>query len=422
MAIPQGKYYTVVLGDSVKRIARRAYGYDRSIELIRANSSLLQPRIDQGRVQTDNGNPILYPDDRLWIPLLDETEKQNIQDDSEFENHVTIRINGNNLRGFVTNAIERSINSIADFFIFTAAYNPDDPDSKYLDPYTYHPTELYISGKLFMTGVLEHWEPNVNEGTITINARSKSGATIDCNSLDMKLNYTKQKLQQIANSLLRPFGCTLEIPYGDTGIINNVKRDITEKVFFFIAELAREKGFILNNSTVQGNIKLDRANINGKPILNLVQGDPNIIDINSKFDGTQRFSTFKAISQTRGNPNISVEVKDNTIPVYRPTIFTANNNEKGDIKNAALWERARSLSRSAPVSVIYAGWQDKNNDIILENNTVTLYAPDACIFRETKYLIEKVTLQQDGKQATLSLVLPEAYTIDSYPEVMPWQR
>lgn len=420
--IPQGKFYIVQDADNLKKIARRAYGYDRTIDLIRANSSLLQPRIAAGKIHTDIGGiPIVYKNDQIWIPILEQTEKQDIQDDSEYENHVIIRINGNNLHGFVTNSIERSMNSIADSFTFTATYDPDDPDSKYLDPYTYHPTELYISGKLFMSGILEHWKPNVNEGTTIITARSKAGTTIDCTSLDMKLNYTKQKLKQIADSLLQSFGVVLEIPYGDTGIINNAKRELTDKVFDFVAILARQKGFIVN-STVQGNIKLDRANINQTPILNLIQGDPTIISIDPTYDGTQRFSNFKALSQTRGNPNNSSEVKDSSIPIYRPIVFTANNNEQGDIKNAALWERARSLSRSAPVSVTISGWRDKNNDVILENNIVTLYAPGACIFQETKFLIEKVSLQQDGKQTVMSLILPEAYSIDSFPEVMPWER
>lgn len=346
---------------------------------------------------------------------------QDIQDDSIFEDNIIIRIDGITLKGFVTNSIERSMNSIADSFTFTATYNVDDNDSYLLDYDTFYQAELYISGNLFMTGVLEHWESNIDAGSRTITVRSKAGVTIDCPSLDLRCNYTKKTIKQIADVLLQPFGITLEIPYGDSGIINNAKREITDKIFNFLATLARQKGFILN-STAEGNIKLDRANITGRPILNLIQGESNIIDINSSFDGTQRFSSFKTISQTRGNANTFSEITDNSVSVNRPIIIRANNNEKGEIKNAATWERARSL-RALSMTVKYDGWRDKNNDIILENNIVTLIAPDASIFDETRFLIEKVKYNQDnGRSVELSLVLPQAYSIDDYPEVMPWQR
>jgi prophage tail gpP-like protein len=418
----QGTFYIVEYGDDLRSISRRAYGYDRVLDIIRSNSAMLQPRIASGRIHSNLGGiPIVYKKDSLWIPPLDGEDKPDIQEDSEFDDKVTIKINGKNLKGFVTNSIERSMNSIADSFSFTASYNVDDIDSHNLDPYTYHPVELYISGKLFMTGILEHWKPNIGAGTIDITARTKAGQVVDCNSQSTSLNYVKQTLKQIADSLLQPFGVVMEIPNGDSGIINIAKREPADKIFEFIAKLAQSKGFILN-STIQGNIKLDRANITGNPILNLVEGEPNIIDIDATYDGTQRFSSFKAISQTRGNPNNSAEVKDATVKINRPIIFSADNNEQGDIKNAALWERARSLARSAPVNVKISGWRDKNNKIILKNNIVTLYAPRAAIFTETKYLIEKVNFSQDGgKSASLSLVLPQVYSLE-FPEVMPWQR
>lgn len=420
----QNEFYIVEYGDNLKKISGRAYGYDRVYDIIKSNSSLLQPRIDSGKIHADLGGiPIVYKGDRLWIPPAESPEKENIEDDSEFEDNVTIRINGQNLKGFITNSIERSINSIADSFSFTAPYNHEDPESKLLDPFTYYPTEIFIAGELFMACVAESWNPTVTDTTSTmqITARTKAGSLIDCNSPDTRLNYLKKTIKQIADVLLQPFGIEFEIPYGDSGIINQAKRDPTEKIFDFLAKLAKQKGFILN-STVQGNIKLDRANINDTPILNLIQGDPNIISINPVYNGTERFSSFKALSQTRGNPKSSSEVTDTSISVNRPFIFSANNNEQGDIKNAALWERSRSLARSAGLNVTYADWRDKNKKIILENNTVTLYAPSACIFNETKYLIEKVSLDQSGgKTAILTLVLPQAYTLD-FPGELPWQR
>jgi prophage tail gpP-like protein len=422
----QGKFYTVEYADNLQKISRWAYGYDKVIEIIRANSALLQPRIDSGRIHEDLGGiPIVYKNDRLWIPILEEQSTTDIEDvNPEFHNEIVFRINGKIFHGFTTNTMERSINTIADSFSFTAPYDYNDESSKYLDAYTFHEVELFIDGKLFMTGTASTWsfKVGVDSTMVTIGCKSKAGVLVDCPSNDSKLNYTKQTFSQIAQSLIQPYGITLELPYGDSGIINRTKRDVGQKIFDFLAKIAKDKGFILN-STSQGGIKLDRANIDNEPILNIIQGDPNIIDISVSYDGQKRFSSFKAISQSRGNAKNASEIKDTTINAYRPNIFNAENNEQGGIQNAALWERSRSLARSSTVSVMMSGWDDKNGDIITENNTVTLYAPSACIHTETKYLIEKVSYAQNGKSVTLSLTLPQAYTLE-FPEKdeMPWQR
>lgn len=420
----QGAFYIVEDADNLRKISRWAYGYDKVSDLISANSSLLQPRINTGRIHRDLGGiPIVFKGDSLFIPLLDQPEPIDIEDiHPDFPDEIVIRINGKILHGFTMNTMERSINSIADSFSFTSPFDPDDPDSVLLDSYTYHKTELFIDRKLFLLGTAESWDfdTSTDSTTATIGVRSKAGVLVDCPPTDSKLSYTKQTFKQIAESVLKPFGVILETPYGDSGIINKAKREVSEKVFSFIAKLAKEKGFILN-SNLSGGIKLDRANIKGTPILNLKQGDPNILSLKSNFDGTQRFSSFRAISQTRGNPSNSGIVKDSTVPANRPNIFSADNNDNGEIGNAALWERSRSLARSAKINVTISGWRDKNNKIILENNTVTLYAPKVNIFRDTKMLIEKVSYGQNGKSATLTLVLPQAYTLE-FPEVLPWQR
>lgn len=420
----QGQQYTVEDADNLKKISRWAYGRDQVYDIINANATL-QQRVNTGRIHRDLGGiPIVYKGDVIMIPLLDQTDSGEIEDiHPDFPDEIVVRINGKILHGFTTNSMERAINTIADTFSFTAPYIPEDNDSKLLDPYSYYKTEIFIDRNRFLTGTAESWdfESSEDSTTATIGVRSLAGVLCDCPAEDTILDYSGQTFKQIAERLLKPFGCTLELPYGDSGIIYKAKREVTEKVFEFLAKLAKNKGFILNSNS-QGGIKLDRANITGEPILNLKQGDPNIIG-NPKVsnDGQKRYSSFKAISQTRGNPGNNSIVKDTTITAYRPYIFSADNNEQGEIQNAALWERARSLARSHSVTITVSGWRDKNNKIILENNIVTLYYPKLGIHKETKYLIEKVTYQQNGKSATLTLVLPQAYTLD-FPEVMPWQR
>jgi prophage tail gpP-like protein len=422
----EGQFYTVENADNLLKISQWAYGYNRVSEIVNANS-VLQSRINTGEIhRTLGGIPIVHKGDIIMIPQLTSNDAGDIEDiHPEFPDEVTIRVNGKLIHGFSTNSIERGINSLADTFSFTAPYDPSTEESRLLDAKTHHNAELFIDKKINMVATLEHWSFSLGEdnSTVTIGARSKPGVLIDCPSENARLDFSGQKFSQIADVLIKPFGLALEMPYGDTGIINQAKRELTQKVFDFLAGIAKSKGFILDSSK-QGKIILDRANINGKPILNIIQGDPNVLDIKVESDGTKCFSTYKALSQTKGNPKTSSKpVRDESMSAYRPMIFGSGNNEKGDIGDAALWQRARNLAESFKVSVDISGWRDKENKIILENNIVTIYAPNACIHQETKMLIEKVSLKQNGKMASLSLVLPQAYTLE-FPKVedMPWVR
>lgn len=422
----EGQFYTVENADNLLKISQWAYGFNRVSDIVNANG-MLQSRINSGQIhRTLGGIPIVYKGDVIMIPQLSKIEAEDIEDiHPEFPDEVVIRINGEIIHGFSTNSIERGINSLADSFQFTSPYDPKTDESRLLDAKTYHTAELFIDKKLNINGTLEHWSYSLTEdnSTVTITARSKPGVLIDCPSENTRLDFSGQKFSQIADVLIKPFGLQLEMPYGDTAIINQAKREPTQKVFDFLAGIARSKGFILDSSK-QGKIILDRANINGEPVLNIIQGDPSVLDIKVESDGTKCFSSYKALSQSKGNPKTSSGIiLDESISAYRPMIFSSGNNEKGDIGDPALWQRSRNLAESFTVSVTVSGWRDKNNEIILENNIVTIYAPNACIHQETRMLIEKVSLKQNGKEASLSLVLPQAYSLE-FPAVedMPWRR
>jgi prophage tail gpP-like protein len=197
----------------------------------------------------------------------------------------------------------------------------------------------------------------------------------------------------------------------------------TDKVFSFLQGLARKTGYIINSDR-KGGLKFDKANIDGKPILNLVQGNqPLTGSLTAQYNGTIRFSEYIAVSQSNGNPSNNSTAKDDSIPVYRPLIFSAKDTKQGDIATAAEWQRNKALAKSASVTAKVVGWRDKNGELIYENEIVTLHAPNISIYEETRFLIEKVSLSksESGKEATLTLVLPESYS-SIFPEVFPWQR
>ena len=419
-APPQaGNFHTVIKGEWLDTLSATVYGYDRVAEITSANSFLAD------RPLHSSGLVYIHPNDVLWFPPIDEIESEileQIEADDYYE--VAIMIGGQVFKGWTVNGMFRTINNIADGFSFTAPYNPDDPNSSYLDADSYFDCALYIGADLYISGVMNSWTPDssTDKTNVTIQCRSKSGVLIDCNPTDRNLSYTKMTLPEITKRLIAPHGITASFPYGDGGIILKAKRTATEKIFSVLNRLAKIKGFIINSSPI-GNLIFDQADIDSEPIMTLRQGEQPLLSVTSSLNGTNRFSDYIAIGQSRGGQNNLAIARDDFMVTKRTTIFDAQNTDSGNIMIAAEWARSRALAASFPVTAIVGDWRDDNNNLIMENKTVMLYYPKAQIFRETKFLIQKVDLQNtdSGKVAQLTLVLPQAYTREM-PEELPWVR
>lgn len=417
-----GYHYTVVAGDDFVKISIGAYGSTKDTwNVIRANDILIK-----GRKKDSWGAPLLYPGDRVFIPGVPaeiKPEPTEIESSDPYE--IAIRLDGIIYRGWTANTIFRAINTIADGFNFSAPYDENDFNSRILDPFTYYTADLFIGGKLYISGRAEKWRPQSDENstTMTIECRSRSGVLVDCPSQNRALNFKNQSLKQIAELLIKPFGLSAEFPADyNNAIIPKTKRGITDKVADYLQSLAKSIGMIINGS-ITGGLKFETANVNGTPILTLRQGEYPLLSVDADYDGTQRFSDYEAISQTNGQASNRILEQDKSVKFFRPTIFDAKDATQGNIKNAAKWEKSRALSRAAKVSAVIGTWYDKNNNLIFENNIITLYYPKVCIFKETRFLIEKVTFTKDaGKNiTTLELVQPESYTLE-FPKIFWWAR
>lgn len=411
-----GTWYVVPKGAWLDSISIATYGRDRTADIIAAN-----PYLKQRSVHVGSQLPYIHPNDRLWLPpdiqpLLDTIPASD-------PDEIAIRIKGLVYHGFEATSIQRSLETCADAFTFSAPYNWEEPEHRILDPKTYYKTDLFIGGGLYIPGEMMKWTPDRQGGKMTIECRTTPGVIVDCVSLDKSLNYQGMTLKQIADSVLLPFGIMTVFPDGDTDPFVKANRDISAKVFEFLAGLAKQKGFVIT-STIDGKLSFTRAALNSAPVAALIEGQFPVIDVNASYDGTKRYSQIIAISQSAGQQGNRAEVEDKSIPAYRPIIFTADETEAGNIQDAAKWQRSRALADSMPVSVSVIGWRDPQGAMWKENTIVTLYAPGSCIFMESKFLITSVALKHDtsgGKVAELGLALPQAFTLE-FPEVLPWQR
>lgn len=415
-----GKFYLVPKDSWLDTISMATYGtVDYVTDIIEANDFLADKPIF-----TPDGLPFINTGDILWLPdILGKKNPDKIP--FTYEDEITIRIDGKIFRGWESATINRNLNTCADVFSFVAQYNPDSESAKYLEPYRYYDADLFIGGELYIAGrIMKNTPaPNVSGTFMTVEARSLPGVTVDCQSLDKSLNYNRQTLKQIAKKILMPFGVKTDFPDGDTDPFIKVNREVEETVFDFLSKLAQQKGFVIT-STLDSKMSFVRADILSEPVANLVSGKQPLLNVSASYDSTKRFSHYTAYSQSSSRAGNKAQIVDESIIKYRPMTFIADSTEAGNILDAVKWKRSRMLAESAPVSANVTGWRDFKKNLWMENKTVTLYFPKACIFRETKFLITAVSLQKDlagGNITTLTLSLPEAFTLD-FPEEFPWLR
>jgi prophage tail gpP-like protein len=411
-----GAYYTVPKGAWLDSISMAAYGRDRTADIKQAN-----PFLSSRPVHAGSGLPYIHPGDNLWLPPAGPGGKNTVESDDPED--ITIRINDKTYRGFESVTITRNIDTCADVFSFSAPYDPSDPNSVILDPFTYYKADIFVGGEKFISGEMVKWSPDSAGAKMTIEVRSLSGVTVDCVPLDKKLDYNGMTLKQIADSLLTPFGIKTDFPAGDSGPFIKANRDVEGTVFQFLSNLARQKGFVITSS-LDGRMSFIRANVKAAPVVSLEAGKYPLLSASGGYDGTARFSHYVSIGQTAGSPGNRAEIRDTTVPVYRPVIFSADSMEAGEQKDAAQWKRARSLAAAMTVSVTVAGWRyPTGGKLWMENIKVTLLYPRICVFQATDFLITAVSLKKDssGNTADLTLSLPQAYSME-FPKVLPWLR
>lgn len=421
MARPQpGSFYSVVSGDRIRAIARSSYGYDRSSDIVNANVELLA-----GRPESLEGLPTIYPGDRLYLPAVLAQFSQTVP--ASVDDEVAIRIDGRVFRGWTASTIERNINTVADAFTFTLPYDPSDSELVELTrPYSYKSADLFIGGELYIAAQTVKWNPaiRVNETIKTIDARTRAGHTIECMGQRSAMEFSGQTLSQIATEIMKPYGDDLKPLFfdGDSDMFPKVRKEITDTDFAFLSGLAAQKGFMITSSDT-GQMAFVRAALTGKPVARFIEGETAIEHISASYDGQLRFSSFQAVTESAGTAGPTAILNDESIPIYRPFVFTADDLESGNIDTALAWRRSKSLADSTSLAITATGWRNETGQLWRENMRVTVKAPSVDVITETDYIISGVVPTKDengGNVAKLKVVLPQAYSLE-FPDSFPWE-
>lgn len=414
-----GAFYVVVAGDQIRSIARKSYGYDRSSDIIDSNIDLLKDR-----AVSLEGLPTIYKGDRLWLPEVKKQFSEKVPASTDDE--IAIRIDGKVFKGWTSNNIERNINTIADAFAFTLPYDSTDLDLREkTKPFSYKPCDLFIGGELYIAAQSIKWATAIraNETIKTIDARTKAGHTIECMAQKTALEFNNQTLAQIATEIMKSYGDDLKPIFldGDSDIFPKVRKEITDTDFSFLSGLATQKGFMITSSDT-GQMAFIRAAVDSKPLFRFVEGITAVEHIGATFDGMKRFSTYQAITESAGSSGPSSSIQDESIPVYRPLAYSADDLESGNLDTSLQWRRAKSLADSTSISTTVTGWRNENGQLWRENMKGTVLWSSIDILTESEYIISSAKFgksENGGNVASLSMVLPQSYTLD-FPKSFPW--
>jgi prophage tail gpP-like protein len=417
-----GFQYRVVGGDRITRISATAYGTQENARLIvGANPQLT------GRPISLEDLPTIYAGDVLNIPLIPtnvalRNEGTKLTIAGKTAEDFTLIIDG--LEIPVQSAkVVRTMDTAADGWTGRIAWNPGD--NKEIDrrllPYALPDASVYLGDKLQINGILYNIEPEMTVAGIVKNLEGFS-FTADAVDSSVKSPYEKNNitLQQRAEEQIQHIGIRAIFESDGGGKFDRMTADPTDTIFGHLAKYARQRS-ILISSTVTGDMLFNQANVNGKPVGTLEETQPLPLDWSAKYDGRQRFNSYKVIGQSPGGVSKTATAIDENVPRSRFKTIEANDTIAGDIQAVADWQRSKQLADALTIPFPVSDWYDPGGNLWTPNTIVTIISPTLDVPQGFNFLIRAIEFNYStrGRSAILSIIPPQVYTTEELPE--PWR-
>ncbi len=425
-----GNFYEVRINDTIRSLARAAYGNDQSQLVVQSNWETLRKN-----QLSPEGLPYVYPGNRLWFPpSTSRYGKRQIT--ADFDTEITIEINGERFRGFKASRIVRALNNIADGFVFEAPFDYRNRALvEALRPFGYKTVVLYIGKEPYLAGRETKWTFREDGAQIvaTVEVRTMPGDMIECMNPAGCTEY-RGGLLEIGEEVAKVYGLRAYSANGRPDPFpEKVNKEKTETDADFLFRIAAQQGFLVTSSipsyddsghisSTDVGVMFVRAATEAKPVATLKAGEFPVRSVGATYDGTKRFSVWTAVTDDNDEPGISKTLQDKGVPILRPFVFQAPDVNAAMIEQAVKWRMAKSIADSVSIPVQVVGWRNADGQLWTENMKVVLYAPCAFVFEEMEFLIQGVELTKDeggGDIANLALVLPEAYSL-GMPVKFPW--
>lgn len=433
--------YIVRQGDTLGEIALRFLGSEsRWKEVAERNPQLAARR------RMSDGSPAILPGDVLVLERESPGAAGGADSgsgadsatpaaplDSSAPRDISVVVGGREFTGFTAYTLSLPSDSF-DAFSFSSVWDPSREECrKAFGAFSYADCSVKMGGELVFSGTLLPANPSVSESsrTISVQGYPRCGVLGDsCLSpTAFPAEFRGLTVSQIARKCAEPFGIGVKIegdegaPFGD-----GVALSPSETVLAFLSRLAKQRGLVVTN-TPSGDLLL-RSPSEEPPSAGFREGVPPFVSLRAQFDGQKMFSHVvgltpagtkkdeKAASFTYENKFLT---KRGVLRVHAETIDDA---DAGTIEGATKALAARMFASAARYSLVVAGHRGADGRLYRKNQAVTVAAPGAEIYRETRLVVDEVAFRRsdsEGEVAELSLVLPGVRS-GVLPESFPWEE
>jgi prophage tail gpP-like protein len=424
------KSYKVQQGDTLGAVAIKYYGIFEKWTIIKnSNPQLL------GRKKAVDGSPLIYPGDTLIIPVdsqvAPETNTAKPEALSDAEQDITIMIGGKTFTGFSAFKIIEPIDTL-DTFSLTAPFDDSIKDfHESFRPFTYKECAIYYKNKIIFTGRLLTPNPDVQPDSKTINLQGYPlcGVLNDVHLPVTKYppSYKGLKLSAIADDMLAPFGISVIINSSQGSAFTDVSYEPHNKILQFLTKLGGERGLLFTNDS-RGNLVFFKPKASA-PVATFKEGELPFVSCTPNFDPQNFYSHITGFTKTSSKTKSSHYTYENKYltkrGILRPFSFMVDDADEDGLEEAVKAKAGRMFASAVSYTLVVMGNEDKGGNLYGKNICVSVCAPGAMIYKETKLLARQTEISRDdkndGKRTTFSLVLPGSYS-GELPEVFPWEE
>ena len=425
--------YTVKSGDTLGKISIQYYGsFSKWNNIVKANPQLA------GRKTVYDGSPVIRPGDVLLIPDEKDAPKNNapvqtrqtIVLDENAKKDLALYVDGVKFTGFTGYTVTSAVDTF-DAFSFSSLWDSSSKECRdAFRPFTYKKCSVYYDSELIFQGVMLPAVPSISDSgrTISVQGYPYCGILSDSCLPDSLYppEYNGLDLQAIAETVAEPFGVTVQTKSDVGGSFEKVEIQVENKVMDFLKKLAEQRGMFLSN-TQDGSLLIWKPE-EEKVSATFKEGEFPFVSCTPTFDGQNMYSHVIGFSKVEGGADAekycyenSLLQKAGVLRVYAKTIDDA---DASSLENATKAVAGRMFANSVKYELIVSGHRGKDGKLYRKNMSVSVYAPDAEIYRETKFQVDEVTMTRsdsDGEKTKFSLVLSGARD-GKLPEVYPWEE
>lgn len=411
----QGKTYTVQSGDSLRSIAKRAYGDEMQwSRLYRANVSTLR----------SSDPSLVYPGEVLFIPLAQEAliarqAAAAARFSSRAKGTLTFLLAGQEYR-VTTCRFKPSIDAMAASWIVDMPWRRgDDPAfDKLIKPSAYTASELYLGPELVATGRLYGTSPYMaDDGChVELECWDLTADLVD-STMSPPYELADSTLEQLAGTIIKPLGYGVKIDCKTGGAFDLPQIESSEKIGAFFQRLATQHGILVTRDEY-GNVVFTRG-ASGAPVAAIEEPSPFPVKWQASFDGRKLYNSYSVKGQAGDASPIGSVAKDTAVPAIRQITYTQGDVDAGNVSTSAKWRRSRAICDACQLPFPVADWYDPKGNLWRPNTIVSVKSPTLFIDKPYNFLIRDVeyAFEDGGRSATLSLALP----LDGETIKAPWE-